>query len=357
MAIFKGRFRTESRGRYHADDQAALIDIEPMANVREIREKVLSENGLTADKITRMFAEQATLDGSPRSLNFASGGGLVDIEGKPLALQIIRRIELWNDSPTGKIEVSGNLGLNWMPSQPSWIEYAFPKSPWEKNHWHAATPILVHGGQSVLTLNPVAGAIPYRIGVYGVTGSLTQFTTSFGVLADTRIHSDEQNSNFGFASNCTFGRLSGRISRSLLYFNMSSIPSWAIVLAASLILPGAADSLDTPGILCKAQRIIQPGWIELEATWLDWATGQGWATAGGDLTTTDEVSFDMIVVAGFGTHTITGMAPLAQDAVTNRGGQLHICLKKDVESSDGREFFNSREAFGTDPQFSVTYLA
>lgn len=165
MAIFKGTFRTESRGRYHADDQAALTDIEPIANVREIHKKTL----MTAAEINRVFVEEGTLSGSPRSLNLLSGGGLLDIEGKALALQAIRRIELWNDSATDKIQVSGNLGLNWMPSQPSWIEYAFPKSPWEKNHWDSSAPIIVQSGQSVLTLNPLAATIPYRIAVYGNT--------------------------------------------------------------------------------------------------------------------------------------------------------------------------------------------
>lgn len=118
----------------------------------------------------------------------------------------------------------------------------------------------------------------------------------------------------------------------LLHFDLSA---WQSILDADVgLYVSNATSLSTSA---RASRMTQTGWVEDQATWNEYATGLAWGVAGGDYTTTGEVTWDFLNTDGFGQKLITGVAALAQDAIDFRGKQLHLLLRIFNEASGTRQ--------------------
>jgi hypothetical protein len=179
-------------------------------------------------------------------------------------------------------------------------------------------------------------------------------TVEFNPTKDTRVHSDQATTNFGSAANLDFGRLSGRISRSFLHFDLGLI-SGGTVTSATLSLYGFSTG---SAQAASVNRMTQTGWVELQATYNVYATATNWAVAGGDFTSTDAVSFTIPATATAHWLSITGMATLCNDALDNMSDQLHICIKSDDEAVSARFRANSiNSGVGGFPLLSVEYTA
>ena len=168
---------------------------------------------------------------------------------------------------------------------------------------------------------------------------------SGGVVPDSWVDSADTGANHGSDDSLDAGFIAakaGSTRRALLEFDLSAagIPAGATIDAAQLDLVCnlAAASAES----ARVNRLTQQGWVEAEVTWNDYKTVTAWAVAGGDFTTTDEVTWTLPTSTG--SFTITGLATLTQDGLDNRGGKLEAILKRQTESgADSFARFRSGE--------------
>ena len=143
----------------------------------------------------------------------------------------------------------------------------------------------------------------------------------------------------------------GAIDRSLMHFDLSSLPSGyifdAYVEGTNLLPVGG-------GVAAKARRLTQTGWVENQVTYNNYATGTPWASAGGDFTSTDEA--DWVLPSGSGTARITNLAALCRDAVANRSSQLHLITMTVDEATDGHACLFRDSEYGTPGDRVVLYV-
>ena len=71
-------------------------------------------------------------------------------------------------------------------------------------------------------------------------------------------------------------------NRCLVGFTLPELPEGAVVTSATLALTSAVFAYEIPwGKSLLIHRTTKP-WLESQATWSSWATGQAWDSAGGD---------------------------------------------------------------------------
>ncbi|WP_413936366.1 DNRLRE domain-containing protein [Nitrospira sp. BLG_1] len=130
-------------------------------------------------------------------------------------------------------------------------------------------------------------------------------------------------------------------TNSILYFDLSGIPSTATITAAKLVL--FAITLDVPSFSGVVYRLTRTNWSETQATWSLYSTGNSWTTAGGDYDSSLSVSF---AIRALGTNEIFGMEALCQDAIDSPTyqGQLHILLTTNLTADAVVEFVDSEYA-------------
>ncbi|HEX3725836.1 MAG TPA: DNRLRE domain-containing protein [Pirellulales bacterium] len=111
-------------------------------------------------------------------------------------------------------------------------------------------------------------------------------------------------------------------NRLLLRFDVSGIPAGATINSAQLLLRHNAGSFSgSATFLCS--RVTQPAWIENQATWNSYSTGNAWITPGGDYTTVNQVS---MTLSNPNDLVFTGLKPLIDDAISNRARLLHVII-------------------------------
>ncbi|MBS7622821.1 DNRLRE domain-containing protein [Candidatus Bathyarchaeota archaeon] len=103
--------------------------------------------------------------------------------------------------------------------------------------------------------------------------------------ADTHIYEGDPNNNFGASDGFVVGAVSGGRFRGLVKFDLSSIPSGSTVNVAYLLLYYYYRGENNPaGRTYNAYRVTKD-WVETQATWNVYSTGNSWTTPGGDYTT------------------------------------------------------------------------
>lgn len=145
--------------------------------------------------------------------------------------------------------------------------------------------------------------------------------------------------------------------RSILKFDFSALPASVINLtSATLSVYFHTVGAGTPeGRTYKAKRLTQLGWVEAQASWDDYSTGNAWAVAGGDFTATDEAS---ATVPAVGNWIDFDVADLVRYAIDNDSEIAHyIIMDNDEAGADQAQFYSSREATQTTlrPKLVIEY--
>jgi len=98
---------------------------------------------------------------------------------------------------------------------------------------------------------------------------------------DTEIRSDTATGNYGTANIVHIGEYNSGISvrRTLIKFDLSSLAANVLVTSATLKLYCLSDFANNASIV-RAYRLLR-AWVETQATWNIYSTGNNWATAGG----------------------------------------------------------------------------
>jgi hypothetical protein len=150
--------------------------------------------------------------------------------------------------------------------------------------------------------------------------------------------------------------------RTLIKFDLSSIPQTAYISSATLTLTISADKAQNARDF-KMYRILRD-WIEIEATWNQWKNGNAWTTAGCGSNGNDADLTNVWATCSMGTadsgtknfvFSATGLAELTKmvfGTYTNYGW----LIKADTEANDAYEFCSSSNATsGNRPLLTIEY--
>jgi hypothetical protein len=172
-----------------------------------------------------------------------------------------------------------------------------------------------------------------------VTTVTSFFTTKDTWIDDVTTTATHNNDNLyiGVGRN-----VAGRATRTILHFDLDSIPTTPTPTITIATLQMTAAFVAGGGVGAKVKRITQgSSWVDTQATWINYVTATAWSPvnydgtvppATGPYTDTDAVSWTTPTAVG--DFSITGLATLVQDAVTNRSGDLFIMLMYDDEVTD-----------------------
>ncbi len=167
-----------------------------------------------------------------------------------------------------------------------------------------STPVL-------FTIRPAGGGVPD-------SGSGQLVSASLVVSADTYIsNGSDMAVNFGSSDTLrvgsTFIASVNKHYRILLRIPLGSFPRDVAIDGAFLVLTGDGSG-STDDLTLTAYRLDQQGWVEDEATWLSWATGELWDAAGGDFLVDGDQEDYEVGDAGFSTaFTLAAMIAKALD--------------------------------------------
>jgi hypothetical protein len=133
----------------------------------------------------------------------------------------------------------------------------------------------------------------------------------------------------------------GGVYRSVIKWDLSSIPANAVVTSATLSIYTVEDYSDNTRTM-RAYRVLR-AWVESEVTWNSYSTGNAWATAGCGNTTSDREATDIGSVsvasnlAGGSEVSISLTPSRVQEWISGALANNGILLKIDTESND---FYN-----------------
>lgn len=179
---------------------------------------------------------------------------------------------------------------------------------------------------------------------------------------DAFISSDAATTNYGSEQNIDVGELKGgtQVRRSLLKFDLSSIPTNAVVTSAILTVTDNGFDGATNDRVMSAYRVLRV-WTSAGVTWNKFDGSSDWGTAGCSNTTSDREAAGIGTVSMPGTevaqdYNITLTASKVQEwisgALTNNG----IILQMATETDDLHRFYSLEYTTAGDrPVLTITY--
>lgn len=173
---------------------------------------------------------------------------------------------------------------------------------------------------------------------------------------DTFIRQEGATTNFGTSGALYIGEYNAgdELDRALIQFDLTTLPDAAVISAATLTLRIGEDYSSN----ARTVRVfrLKRAWVETQATWNIYSTGNNWSTAGGfhtdDCEQTDigSVALTATEFLDFKDFTLT---PTTKTALDLGNGWL---IKSDGESNDLYGYVSSDAATaGNRPKLAVTY--
>jgi ribosomal protein L35AE/L33A len=200
-------------------------------------------------------------------------------------------------------------------------------------------------GVGTITNDDIGGGEP-------VTVSFQDGLNGYSGARDTKLMSQTPTTNFGTAPEL---ELDGSPDRSaLLYWDLASIPPGSIVQSAGVTV----NITNSSGHTYEFYQLLR-SWVESEANWNQYASGQNWQVAGADGSADRGSTVLGILTGGGGLSTISlnaaGIA-VVQAWVNNPFSNRGFIIQDYLNASNGLDF-SSRET-GTPsnrPRLTVTY--
>lgn len=182
--------------------------------------------------------------------------------------------------------------------------------------------------------------------------------------ADTQISSGNTTTNYGNGTSLWLGERdddTGDALRILIKFDVSSIPPGSTINSATLRLNMILDR--SSNARTARVRYLKRNWVENQATWNVYSSGNNWTTAGA-AHTTDDINGDDLATASYtATESIesfkeytlnaTGLAVLSQwveGSLSNYGFRIAM----DTESNDAY-LHDSNQAVDNFPELVIDY--
>ena len=151
------------------------------------------------------------------------------------------------------------------------------------------------------------------------------------------------------------------LNRALIKFDLSSIPVGVIITSAVITLTVASTESDITGVF-RVYRVLRD-WIDSQATWNSYKTGNAWSTAGCGNTTSDREATDVgsaNVSAGpsVGSTIDISLTPSKIQEMISGGGFTNngFLIKNNESLHDRDSYYDSEDATATNkPKLVVTY--
>ncbi len=188
--------------------------------------------------------------------------------------------------------------------------YTFAAQTCEEGQWHTIAYGLTPGTLYNITITP------------GDPG-YAEFNGT-ALTNDTQIYQASANSNYGSITTMIVGKwnAAGRAYRSLIKFNLSSIPSGVRIDKANLTFYVTAT--DAGARTHNVYKIYDNRtWVELQATWNNYTTGNAWTTAGGDYNATLSTSTG-VSITGYYSFNVTNDVQIFADNQSKNQGWIII---------------------------------
>ncbi len=168
--------------------------------------------------------------------------------------------------------------------------------------------------------------------------------------SDTRLYEGLPDTEYGTIAYMTIGDIGvGKLMRSILKFDFSALPADVVITSATLSIYYYTTEAGTPeGRTYDAKRITQTAWVEAEANWNDYNTGNAWAAGGGDFTETLKASTVVPAVSNWIDFDVIGQVDYANRLVSK---VAHFIVMDSVDD-DGE----NRSRFYTNNEVTQTTL-
>lgn len=146
--------------------------------------------------------------------------------------------------------------------------------------------------------------------------------------------------------------------RTLLRTDISSIPVGSIIADTSKVRLYVTDMSGGVGWAAVIYRCLR-AWVESQATWNVWSTGNNWTTPGAGGYGTDVytplVNFTSPTVGAWFEVTGAEVAAFLQDALDNRSSIVNMLLRKATDNDADNRFTFWAEGGTYPPQIVVDY--
>jgi len=153
---------------------------------------------------------------------------------------------------------------------------------------------------------------------------------SLQVTEDVYIDESDPDSNFE-STELKIGKpTSGAARRTLLRFNLSTLPKDTDLISGRLIIDHTTFGGSPAGEPVSVHRLSRSDWVASEVTWNNYKTGTTWISPGGDFGTTSDTSAEIINHLDF---VATDMLPLVREARSG-GTDLSLLVKQSDETQD-----------------------
>lgn len=163
--------------------------------------------------------------------------------------------------------------------------------------------------------------------------------------SDTWLDNTNVTTNFGTSGDMYVGEYSSgsQVSRSLIKWDLSSIPTGSTITGATMRLRDIGTNLSSNNRSMKVYRCLR-AWVENEATWNVYSSGNSWATAGAGNTTSDREATDIGSITMPATevgqyYEITLTAAKVQEMFNGTIANNGFVLKMDTETDDMHRFY------------------
>lgn len=179
---------------------------------------------------------------------------------------------------------------------------------------------------------------------------------------DTYIDNQLTTTNFGTNASLLIGESNAetRDNRCLIKFDLSSIPAGSQIISATLSLWQFAELSNN----ARDMRVflLKRVWVETEATWNEYSSGNSWQNAGGfgvnDAQTSPDIGLiNLSATESAGEKQITLTASAIQDLLT--GGSFTnngFIIKMNTENEDQQQFRSSDYGTaGERPKLAIVY--
>ena len=165
---------------------------------------------------------------------------------------------------------------------------------------------------------------------------------------DTMLSQPWPDNNYGSLTNVGVGvaYLDGEktdYNRTIGNFDVSSIPAGATINSAKMVRNISSIFGDGGSTSLIARLVRHSTWVELEATWNDYASGSAWSSGGAggserDTVTPGEITYTEPTSPGV--HEVTGLKGYVDDAIANRSDIVALHLKLDDENPGVDDVYN-----------------
>lgn len=170
---------------------------------------------------------------------------------------------------------------------------------------------------------------------------------------DARYYENQPDTNYGGTDILAYEGGGTDLWRSIIAFDISSIPAGSTIDLATFSLYKYGEFLGSEGKLTHVRRCTRTNWVETEITWNSYSSGNPWTTPGGDFTETDMVSSAIPANGNWQNWAITAQAQYGLDSAS---GLVSMIIRGDtVDLGHPRYWASDHSDPSLRPKFVVDY--